>query len=603
MNGFGSLTSGLVTRIRDARAGALWWGLVVVLLVTGAIVKLVFAAQFSGAEIRNDHFRHIALVIMPLLETGDLRLLWANAHPSALIHIYEMIILFALDGNFRWEAYSGVLASVASFAVMIGLTRADARREDAAGPASLAALAILLPWVGILSDAPFRWTLIYMQSSFILVGTLYALYAVRACDTMRIDLRRPANWVPLAKLYGLGLVALMVHADFSLLFIAGLFGIFLIPALVRRDWDRLSVCLVMLALVVTRFVVFGSESRSQDQGLLAFLVTSIPDIPGYLEVFGRSLAGGMLGTWASTLPEGQPVLAAACRVAWFTLTLGYAAAMVRAALSERWLRVAGVLMAFGALFALAAVLGRSQGDYPWGIFAPRYFLVYNIAAAAFLWVVADALGAWLSRHSRSVLLLTGVRVAVLAALIPVSWLPTADVWGAGAFRRMVAAQRELAVYMVAEDPDNRFAITGFVTGANPPGVYEPVIDWLRDHETGVFSSGYPASRSLSDYRRARAAWSEGQPASLVPDDVSGTCFFFEPSGTARAYRLDVVSDQRHPAGLRFVDMDRGEAVDVRFILPGEMAHYGVLPPGDAVRLCWQREIGLQTFSAVPLDAE
>jgi len=601
MNRFGSLASDLSARLRTAPAESAWWGLVAALLLLGALIKLVFAVEFAGAEVRNDHFRHIALIVMPLMETGDLRLLWTNAHPSAFIHLHEMATLFLLDGDFRWEAYIGVLASLATFGLFVWLVRRGGRVEGE-GYASLTALAVLIPWVGILSDAPFHWTLIYMQSSFILTGSLYAWYAVRSVRDMAIDIRTPAGGALLLKLYLLGFAALALHADFSLLFILGLLGVFLIHAVYWRAWDRLAVCAVMLALAVTRFVVFGDAGDSHEEGVIAFILASLRDLPGYVEVFGRALAGGMLGEWASTLPEGPAGLAALCRVLWFLLSLAFVAALLRAAVSKGAMMTAGAVMGFCAVFALATAFGRSAGDYPWGMLAPRYFLVYNVAAACFLWVAADALGGWL-RRVRPAFAPHAGRFAVLAILLPVAWVTTSAVWQSGEFRRGVSAQRELAALMAVADADNTFRLNGFVTGANPEDIYRPVLEWMNARETGVFAAGYPAAREVEDYRRARAAWRTGEAENLVPADYSGTCFNLPSAPQDRAYRLDITSQQRHPMGLRIVDIERREVADVRFILPGRAVHYGVLPAGPDYRLCWQRDIELGALTAVPLDTD
>ena len=606
MNRLGSLASDLSARLRSAPAETAWWGLVAGLLILGAAIKLVFTAEFAGAEVRNDHFRHIALVIMPLLETGDLRLLWANAHPSAFIHLHEMATLFLLDGNFRWEGYIGVLASLATFGLFVWLIRRSGKEgsgEDTGrGYSSLTALAVLVPWVGILSDAPFRWTLIHLQSSFMLIGSLYAWYVVRSSQGRGIDIRTAAGGLHLLGIYLLGFAALAFHADFSLLFILGLFGVFAIHAIYWRAWDRLSVCAVMLALAVTRFIVFGEAGDGHDEGMLAFLMESLRDLPGYVEVFGRSLAGGMLGEWASRVPEGPAGLAAVCRVLWFLLSLAFVAALLRAAISKGRMMTAGAVMGFCAVFALATAFSRSDGDYPWGMLAPRYFLVYNVAAACFLWVVADAAGAWI-RRVRPALAPVLARFGVLAILIPVAWMTTSAVWQGGEFRRGLSAQRELAALMIHADPENTFRLNGFVSGANPESIYRPVLEWMDAHRTGVFADGYPAAREVRDYRRARAAWTPQRAASLVPADYSGTCFNLPGAPEARAYRLEIASDQRHPMGLRIIDTGRRDVADVRFILPGRTRHFGVLPAGPDLRLCWQRDIELVSMSAMPLDQD
>lgn len=601
MNRLGSLASDLSARLRAAPAESVWWGLVAVLLLLGALIKFVFAAEFAGAEVRNDHFRHIALIIMPLLETGDLRLLWTNAHPSAFIHLHEMATLFLLDGDFRWEAYIGILASLATFGLFIRLARQDGKEEGGGYP-SLTALAVLIPWVGILSDAPFHWTLIYMQSSFILIGSLYAWYAVRSARDIAIDIRTLRGGLLLLKLYLLGFLTLALHADFSLLFILGLLGVFLIHAVYWRAWDRLAVCAVMLALAVTRFLVFGDAGDSHEEGALAFILSSLRDLPGYVEVFGRALAGGMLGDWASKLPEGGAGLAAVCRVLWSLLSLAFVAALLRAAVSKGMMMTAGAVMGFCAVFALATAFGRSAGDYPWGMLAPRYFLVYNVAAACFLWVASDTLGVWL-RRVRPAFAPHAGRAAVLAILLPVAWVTTAAVWQSGEFRRGVSAQRELAALMVVTDPANTYRLTGFVSGANPENVYGPVLEWMSAHGTGVFAAGYPAAREVDDYRRARAAWRTGGAEDLAPDDYSGSCFNLPGAPQDRAYRLDIASEQRHPMGLRIIDTERHEVADIRFILPGRAVHYGVLPAGPDFRVCWQRDIELHALTAMPLDTE
>ncbi|MEA1943242.1 MAG: hypothetical protein U9P68_13435 [Pseudomonadota bacterium] len=595
------MASDLSARLRIAPAESAWWGLVAALLLLGALIKLVFAAEFAGAEVRNDHFRHIALIVMPLLESGDLRLLWTNAHPSAFIHLHEMATLFLLDGDFRWEAYVGVLASFATFGLFVWLVHRGGREEGGGYP-SLTALAVLIPWVGILSDAPFHWTLIYMQSSFMLIGSLYAWYVVRSCRDIAVDIRTPASGALLLKLYLLGFVALALHADFSLLFILGLLGVFLIHAVYWRAWDRLAVCGVMLALAATRFLVFGDAGNSHDEGMLAFVLASLRDLPGYVEVFGRALAGGMLGEWASKLPEGSSALTAVCRGLWFLLSLAFVAALIRAAISKGVMMTAGAVMGFCAVFALATAFGRSDGDYPWGMLAPRYFLVYNVAAACFLWVAVDALGAWLKRV-RPELAPALARFGTLAILLPVAWVTTTSAWQGGEFRRGVSAQRELATYMVIADPDNTFRLTGFVTGANPEDIYRPVLEWMRALDTGVFAAGYPVTREVTDYRRARAVWTPDRAQSLIPAGYSGRCFNLSGAPLERAYRLEMTSDQRHPMGLRIIDTARREVADVRFILSGETTHYGVLPAGPEYRFCWQRDIELGAFAAMPLDTD
>lgn len=601
MTRLGSLASDLSARLRRAPAESAWWGLIAALMILGVAIKLVFAAEFAGAEVRNDHFRHIALIIMPLMETGDLRLLWTNAHPSAFIHLHEMATLFLLDGDFRWEAYVGVLASLATFGLFVWLVQRG-EREEGGGYPSLTALAVLIPWVGILSDAPFHWTLIYMQSSFMLIGSLYAWYVVRSCRDTAIEMGSVRGGLYLFRLYALGFVALALHADFSLLFILGLLGVFLIHAVYWRAWDRLAVCAVMLALAVTRFLVFGDAGDNHEEGLLAFVLASLRDLPGYVEVFGRALAGGMLGEWASKPPEGMPALAAVCRGLWFLLSLAFVAALIRAAIAKGVMMTAAAVMGFCAVFALATAFGRSDGDYPWGMLAPRYFLVYNVAAACFLWVAVDALGVWLKRVRPS-LAPALARFGILAILLPVAWVTTASAWQGGEFRRGVSAQRELAAYMAIIDPGNTFRLTGFVTGANPEGIYRPVLEWMHARDTGVFAAGYPASREVTDYRRAREVWNAGRAQSLVPDAYSGRCFNLSGAPLERAYRLEMTSGQRHPMGLRIIDTARREVADVRFILPGETIHYGVLPTGPDYRFCWQRDIELGAFTAIPLGRD
>jgi hypothetical protein len=56
-------------------------------------------------------------------------------------------------------------------------------------------------------------------------------------------------------------------------------------------------------------------------------------------------------------------------------------------------------------------------------------------------------------------------------------------------------------------------------------------------------------------------------------------------------------------GLRIIDTARREVADVRFILPGETIHYGVLPAGPDYRFCWQRDIELGAFTAIPLGRD
>ena len=109
-----------------------------------------------------------------------------------------------------------------------------------------------------------------------------------------------------------------------------------------------------------------------------------------MAAFGKAIATGVHGdTLSYTIhknTQGSWQMAGL-----FCIATAYASATLWALMAQRKVLIAGVIMLAVLLGAAAALLSRGSESFAFNMDAPRYVLLYRIAAAAFLWSIADAL--------------------------------------------------------------------------------------------------------------------------------------------------------------------------------------------------------------------
>ena len=334
-------------------------------------------------------------------------------------------------------------------------------------------------------------------------------------------------------------------------------------------------------------------------GSLAILLGRLSDVFLITAAAGKSLLAGFHGEALQFELNGNQLSLRD----WFVF-LGYAGLYgvlaLYALVSDRKVTIAGIFMVAVLGSSLAAMLTRGGSVFPYNMDAPRYLLAYKLSAAAFVWVLADALMALVgplsslsSKRRYRGLLVASVLVFFGALLILQKEAFDTVVSREVEFLDEQAAH-ELAIYGLGSDATNSYDLRGWVTGASGSKVYKPVIDWLSHNNANVFSPKFRGSKQFEEYLAARALFNSARQTVNAMGVNANKCFTHEGFDVATAWELSFSSELNERFWLEFSGSN--EPSLIYWARQGTQLLYGTFPAALPVQFCMPKAVAVESFS-------
>lgn len=574
---------------------------IVLAALVGSLLSLELTYHVGNGAFRNDYFRHFFFTVIPIVDgSGSLSLLFNNHHASPLLHFHQIFTSLVLDGSLRIDAYTGIVFFFI-MAVYLAVTAFQelSIRSGSQFYAVLVAMLIALIMTGLTATGPIAWPLIFLQGYVLFFGLLVSVATYRLCI-------QPDSSNRMALYAGSVVLAIFLHTSYGMLFFVAS-----IPAIAIRIVSQRNYKLLALLMGAVSFSVFWNyillpmfgQLEARDSGrFLDYITARLLDLPLLMAAFGKAFATGVHGdTLSYTLHKNPP--GSWQLMGFILIAIAYAYATLWALFAQRKVLIAGVILLAVLLGISAALLSRGGEFFAFNLDAPRYVLLYRLAAGAFLWSIADALvglfyffAPKLGKDNQNILL----SVATLVLLFTIIAMQVAA-FNVASKRKsemaLAAGWTELSVYMLGVDSANTYSLRNWQSGGNASWVYNRVIAWLAVKKANVFSPDYRGSDYLTNYKRARSVYQSGRDNPLPLKIDRHHCIKHSGFSDTQAWNVTVESSNNGSFSLVF---DTPEPPPLTyFIRAGVQNLYGTLPPGTPFHLCFPPEVVVSSFTHLP----
>jgi hypothetical protein len=575
---------------------------IVVAALVGTLNSLDLAYQVGNGAFRNDYFRHFYFTVLPLVDGGgSLSLLFNNHHASPLLHLHQIFTSLVLDRSLRVDAYTGIgLFFIMAIYLAVTAFHEVLHRSGSQLYALLVAILISLIATGLTASGPISWPLIYLQGYFLFLGFFIAVATYLIC-------MQPNNRIRIALYAGIVVLAILLHTSYGTMFFVASVPAIAWSAISQRNHKLVFLILgvAVFTLVWNFFVLpmFGQLEFRDTGKSLDYIADRLVDLPLVIAAFGKAVATGVHGD-AFSFTINRDALGFWRMAGFFCLAMTYAGATLWATLAQRKLLIAGVIMMAVLLGAMSALLSRGSDTFAFNLDAPRYILLYRIAAAAFFWSIADALislfGLVTPKGGKRI---QGALLSVVA-LVSLSLVVTLQVAAFDIIAKrkpqmaVAAGWNELAIYMLGVDSVNTYSLKNWQSGANASWVNNKIIAWLVQKEANVFSPDYRGSDYLANYIKARSIYQSRRenPLPLIMDQKN--CL--QHNGFTRDQAWNIKLKSPINGSFTLAGHTSGRPPLQYFLRTGVQNVYGMLPSGTPIHLCFPADVTVSAFTHLPV---
>lgn len=497
-----------------------FWPLIFVLLFI--LNTALYAGDAAAAYVNADVWRHLWLIILPLLE-GDASwmVLWSNAHPSPLLHLTQIFSLRFFDFRMDVIAYIGFAFQILGLALILFWLRPKTDHGYIRSNLwAIGALSSAVLVFGFTATNQYSNELIAIQQVFFFVGLLFLICIDHAARSTHPKWHQHLAWITSGVL-----LVLVVNADWGTLFVAPTIAILFVAFAISRQWRHLHMALGASALLLASHLILSNllGAGSSGGGSIAWLEV-MARIPQMIAATALGLATGLYGYLQPirSIYADWPVATLSLAVAHL---LAYLALLVVFLYRRQPLEslVPAFLMAFPLLFAGAVLVFR---DTPQSVILqiaiPRYVPALKLGGVGAIWalyaLLAGTAGAdGHQRESTRFPVGTVVFVLLMALFLGEQLTTVRAGWEGAPYVAKWHEREELALFLFG-DKENQLARSA----TRSPGPHDRPLAFLVERNLNVFSGRYPAHALLDTHRKAKAGFAGAEDDVLsLPRDAEG----------------------------------------------------------------------------------
>ena len=473
---------------------------------------LAFIYSHTEPNIRNDVWRHLTNIVIPLLEGEQgLSILWSNHHPAPLLHIIQIVNLKFFGFRLDYHAYLGFFfQTLTTFLLLKNILSTTAPTQRPVDSTRvLAGLLIVCIAFGFNNLDQYTWPLVATVQYLYFFGIVVFL-AVDRC----VLANSPTQYFIVA---GTSLFLVFANADYGTILLTAIIATtFLVYAIERRPVYLGTALTVSAVLIAYRLFLRTLIPGDPGAGLLAKLAPLFEHPLQSLIKFSLGLSTGLVDARAlkTRFPESEPLL-----IGISLLITAIFIIVFIAYLKNNLYRISMTplaLMLISVIFSASVIVNRNYlvADSAWSLVEPRYCPTYKLSMIGMLWalwlLLSNKKAGYKQYCNKGSKILVGV---VIGFILCIQGVQIHAAWKKGPYFDLLHKNNSLGIFLASDTTSNTIKLPFVIIGF--PKNYQDSLAYLKKNNLNVFSDNFPNSALLDNHVESRLQFKASETAITI----------------------------------------------------------------------------------------